>query len=143
MSRERNINCNCQRCKNCTNKAIGMIKSGYYRSKCYTCKDGRCRCRICGQVRKKNEEKSIPRCKCVKTEYRKREREKNILIITESEQSSSPLTNCSARSSDGSLELTESNLSLTTKENTAITVLVNKFNTQSILYNMYCTQFNF
>jgi len=53
--------CGCLRCKDCT------YNKQKYRKVCSKCRDARCECQYCGQVRKKcDTNESNPRCDCYK-----------------------------------------------------------------------------
>jgi len=69
--------CMCHRCIGCKYFKIGERKV------CSRCRDGRCKCRICGQTRKKIDDKK--RCNCTdkfkERKYRKRKKLDLNLII--------------------------------------------------------------
>ena len=51
--------CECKRCKDCKRSKQNK------RSVCWRCKNGRCECQHCGQIRDRNDTQATnPRCKC-------------------------------------------------------------------------------
>ena len=69
-----NLKCKCQRCINCNKNRIAKRKV------CAKCRDGRCECKICGQIRKKID--TTLRCYCYKNN-----KKKEVIIDYDSETS--------------------------------------------------------
>ena len=116
--------CRCQRCNNCE---YFKIK---YRNVCSRCRDGRCKCKICDQTRKKVDDKK--RCKC--TDKYKFLRNKNLSNNNLSNKNFSidnlkndiNLDNINVKSDEDSIKSDE--ISSSIKEENINNVLLNKYN---------------